>query len=479
MGLITDKAMQAAAASTDQWLTEDGPRGSGRFLGRITRSGERAFYFRHTVAAGQRDTLLIGPFDPKGRDGLTVAQARAKAGEWARLYQTGVRHLRTHFSQLDADKHQADADARLEAERARRLAEEAAQQADLERQRRLTVRQLFDRWAATELAPHLRADGKRTGRKDGGQYSREQFDRRIFPVIGDFAVADVRKADVLAILDAVKAEGKLRTANVLLADMKQMMRFAVVRDIIPHSPLESVTKRDAGGTEAGRERVLSTDEVSTLAQRLPAAGMGKRSELAIWLTLGTGCRVGELMGAQWQHVDFEAATWHLPDTKNQRPHTIHLSDFALRQFRALADLRESDPQTRDVLPWVFPNTVGGGPVCIKSFGKQLADRQRPADRRMQHRSKATEALLLPGGKWTAHDLRRTAATLMASLGISGDVIDECLNHVIESRVRRTYIRDRRPQEQARAFDALGSKLDALRSGDAHRSNVVPMHALAA
>ena len=479
MGLITDKAMQAAATSADQWLTEDAPRGSGRFLGRITRTGERAFYFRHTVAAGQRDTLLIGPFDPKGRDGLTVAQARAKAGEWARLYQSGVRELRKHFAQLDADRRQAEADERLEAERARRLAEEAAHQADLERQRRLTVRQLFDRWAATELAPHTRADGRRTGRKDGGQYSREQFERRVFPAIGDMAIAEVRKADVLAILDAVKAEGKLRTANVLLADLKQMMRFAVMRDTIPHSPLESVTKRDAGGTEAGRERVLSPDDIATLAARLPTAGMSQRSQCAVWLILATGCRIGELMAAQWQHVDTGAATWHLPDTKNQRPHTIHLSAFALRQFATLAELREADPVTGRPLPWVFPNTAGTGPVCIKSFGKQLADRQRPPDRRMQHRSKATEALLLPGGKWTAHDLRRTAATFMAGLGVSGDVIDECLNHVIESRVRRTYIRDRRPTEQAHAFDALGARLAALAFGEGSTGNVVPLRERAA
>lgn len=47
---------------------------------------------------------------------------------------------------------------------------------------------------------------------------------------------------------------------------------------------------------------------------------------------------------------------------------------------------------------------------------------------------------------------------MASLGIIGDVIDECLNHMIESRMRRTYIRDRRTVDEARAFDALGKLL---------------------
>lgn len=384
-----------------------------------------------------------------------------------------IHQLGEHFAQLDEDRKQAEADARLAAERARREASEAEQQAALEQQRRLTLHQLFDRWAATALTPHTRADGKHTGRKDGGQYSREQFERRIFPAIGHMPIAEVRKSDVLAILDAVKSEGKLRTANVLLADLKQMMRFAVMRDTIPHSPLESVTKRDAGCTEAGRERVLSTEDIASLTKSLPGARLTKRSQLAVWLVLATGCRIGELMGAAWAHVDLDAATWHLAETKNQRPHTNYLSEFALQQFRALAELRVLNPATKKPVPWVIPNTAGTGPVCIKSFGIQLADRQRPAHRRMQHRSKATESLTLPGGKWTAHDLRRTAATLMAGLGVSGEVIDECLIHAIESRVRRTCIRDRRPQEQARAFDCLGSKLGVLVSGETEHSNVVP------
>jgi integrase len=143
-------------------------------------------------------------------------------------------------------------------------------------------------------------------------------------------------------------------------------------------------------------------------------------------------------------------------------HTIHLSDFAVRHFLALAAWREIDASKQGTAtPWVFPGICGEGPVGVKSLGKQLSDRQREPQRRLARRTKDTSALVLPGGRWTAHDLRRTAATLMASLGISGDVIDECLNHVIESRVRRTYIRDRRAAEQTRAFDALGARLQTL------------------
>ena len=111
---------------------------------------------------------------------------------------------------------------------------------------------------------------------------------------------------------------------------------------------------------------------------------------------------------------------------------------------------------------------------MKSFGKQLANRQRPPERRVTNRSRDTEALLLTGGRWTAHDLRRTAATLMTELGFGGDVIDECLNHMIETRVRRVYVRDRRVADQARAFDVLGARLEVLSAvARAEPSRTVP------
>ena len=444
---ITDRGMQAKPAAKDRWLSESFGRGSGVFLGRITPAGERVFYFRYTDSKGGRPFLPVGAFSSSGEaGGLTVADARKKASAWSLLYRNGTRDLREHFEQ---ERRALDA-----ATQRQRLAAEAEY---LAATRRLTIRQLFDRWEVTELTASKGTDGKRKGRKDGGAYIRALFEKRLFPTLGPVAAADVRKADLMTVLDAAVGEGRRRTGNVLLASMKQMFRFALARDIVDRNPLDTITKRDVGGTETTRDRVLSAEEVKALAKALPGANLNERSAIAIWLILATGCRISEAMGAGWEHVDTSACTWYLPTTKNERDHTVHLSAFALRQFDALHDLRGSSP-------WVFPNTRGTGPVCVKSFGKQLADRQREPDRRMQHRTQLTTSLVMAGGRWTAHDLRRTAATMMAELGISGDVIDECLNHVIESRMRRTYIRNRRLPEQARAFDALGKRLDALTSG---------------
>jgi integrase len=229
----------------------------------------------------------------------------------------------------------------------------------------------------------------------------------------------------------------------------------------------------------------------TLGGSIAACGLHARFAAAIWLILATGVRVGELLGAVWSgtsestlklrvaaersgvklgFIDLKRRTWHLPETKNQRDHTIHLSAFAIEQCRRLAAVSDAESaNANSAVPWVFPNIAGDGPVGVKSFGKQLSDRQRQPDRRLAHRTKDTTSLLLSRGRWTAHDLRRTAATRMAEIGISGDVIDECLNHMIESRVRRTYIHDRRASEQQKAFDALGVQLRAIVNGRAPSS----------
>lgn len=480
---ITDKAMQATPdADADTWLVESLGRGYGAFIGRI-KAASRSFYFRYQGPDAKQIRIPIGKFATKG-DGkttFTVAQARAEALRLSAMYRSGIKDLRGHLENLSAiQQHQ-------QADELRRL-EEARQAAEQEKQRRITIRALAERWCDVELKARTLPSGDRTGRKDSGALALSQFERHVFPLLGDMAAADVSKADVMRVLDAQIASGKQRTAQMLFSDLRQMFAFALDRELVERDPMATLRKSRVAGKPVERDRILSAEELQRLVTALPHAGLNPRSECAIWLILATGCRIGELMGATWKDagadravlqavadvesvklgfVDMAARTWHLPDTKNGRDHTIHLSDFALRQFERLHELRQP-------CAWIFPSRAGTGPVCVKSFNKQLSDRQRTDAERMSRRSKAVDSLALAGGQWTPHDLRRTAASLMASLGISGDVIDEALNHMQESRVRRIYIRDRREDDQARAFDALGAQLQQIVDGTAPASNVRPL-----
>ena len=278
---------------------------------------------------------------------MTLKTLRDERDRLATVLRSGVDPI----ERKSAERLKAEVD-RAEALSDMRRLTAAAKEAGLEQQRRLTVRQIFERWCSTQLQPRPRADGKRTGRKDGGEYVRQQFERHVFPMVGDTRQQRLRKADLLALLDAQTSTGKMRTANVLQADLKQMFDFALDRELIASNPLATVKKRQIGGASVERERTLDENEVSMLSQALREADMQPRST-TVWSILATGVRVGELMGAVWADtlpfepkprkarldtlqaqaeadgvklgiVNIAARTWHLQDTKNQRSHLVEV-----------------------------------------------------------------------------------------------------------------------------------------------------------
>jgi integrase len=168
-------------------------------------------------------------------------------------------------------------------------------------------------------------------------------------------------------------------------------------------------------------------------------------------------------------VDFNAKTWTIPESnsKNGGAHTIYLSDFALQQFKILKTIASSDT-------WIFPNRDNSSHVCDKSITKQIGGRQ--SEEIFSNRSKNNQALVLMGGKWTPHDLRRTGATIMGNLKVAPDVIEKCLNHTEENKVKRIYQRQELKAEQTEAWRLLGDKLNLLVNMDG--SNVVPLQKIA-
>ena len=94
---------------------------------------------------------------------------------------------------------------------------------------------------------------------------------------------------------------------------------------------------------------------------------------------------------------------------------------------------------------------------------------------MSGRSKDVDALVLPRGKWTPHDLRRTAATTMVELGALPDVVEKCLNHAEVGKVKRIYQRAQYEGPMREAWRLLGTRLARLQGmADGSVTNVVPL-----
>lgn len=321
---------------------------------------------------------------------------------------------------------------------------------------RVTVNNLFAHWCDTDLI----------NRKDSAEISR-MFNKDVLPVLGDLFVEDVRKGHVALVVDKLKQRRVDHLARNILKLIRQMFRFAVTRDLIEFDPTANLSVAKMTTTPTERDRTLSEVEIRALARQLPSANLLKSTECAVWIALSTMCRIGELSKAKFSDIDFNLKAWTIPETnsKNGKPHTIYLSDFALEQFNTLKSLATSDT-------WCFPNRDGSSHVCEKSITKQVGGRQSAAI--FSGRSKDNQALVLTGGKWTPHDLRRTGATMMGNLLIQPDVIEKCLNHAEENKIKRIYQRQELKAEQAEAWSVLGVRLNLLVNMD--NSNIVLLKA---
>lgn len=417
-----------AKPQPDEYLLADG---GGLYL-RVRPDGSRAWLFRYSFG-GKRRKVGLG-----GAEAVSLAAARQEA-QWLR------------------DIIAAGTDPQIE--RAQRKADQETERKRIEAQAaRLTVGQLFDRWERLELAR----------RKDKGAEVRRCFEKDVLPTLGKVAAEDVTRAMIAGVLDEVAERGARIVARNLLGDLRQMYGFAIKRGSVEHDPTSHL-KRDDFGRKVERARVLSESEVRELARLIPDADLWDSSASAIWIMLSTCCRVGEIAAARIEHLNLDAGTWTIPaeNSKNAKAHTIYLSEFARCHFVELKERAE-----RLGRGYLCPAKNKDGHVSPKSLAKQVGDRQRVGLEPMKGRTPLTESLVLTRGKWTPHDLRRTGATMMGTLGVRPDVIEKCLNHVEQNRLVRIYQRQELKEEQREAWRLLGERLDLLTRNDLE--NVIPL-----
>ena len=432
--MLTDRTIKLTKAGAADVFLNDG---KGLYL-RVRPSGSKVWAYRYKNSNGAH-WLALGDYPTIGLAEAREAAAKLKTGR------------RQGIDPIEDRERAAEAAAALK---------EAAHAAKAVQAARLKVSDLFDKWMRLELAQ----------RKDAGAEIKRAFNKDVIPIIGEIAAADVTRTQIAGILDDIVERGARIVARNMLGDIRQMYGFAFARGLVENDPTAHM-KRDDFGKKVERERVLSDEEIRLLTKQLPKAGMQAASVASTWIMLATCCRVGELSKARWEHVDLKKATWRIPpeDAKNGREHIVHLSPFALKQFEVLRKLvvdaaTDDGELVRKPSPWVLPGRYREGHVCLKSLAKQIGDRQRGDKAPMKNRSPLTEALLMPRGKWTPHDLRRTGATLMGTLGVRPDIIEKCLNHVEPNRMIRTYQRHTSDSEKLDAWKRLGQRLDLLTSG---------------
>ena len=167
------------------------------------------------------------------------------------------------------------------------------------------------------------------------------------------------------------------------------------------------------------------------------------SSRALAFTVLTCARTGEALGATWDEIDLETATWRVPKERMKmgKAHDVPLSDQAVAILRA-------QHATRSQNPHVFP----GRPM-----------------RGLSNMSMAMLMRRLGAGDYTVHGMRSAARSWMADQGVAFELAEAALGHQVGNAVVQAYQRssmlERRRPVLAAWSDYVTGKTDG---------NVVPI-----
>jgi integrase len=295
-----------------------------------------------------------------------------------------------------------------------------------------TLELLLDQWGALHLA----------GKRERYAVEAVRALRHAFGKELSSPAAAMDRERVVRILDSLSKAGKTAMANRTAAYGRACYHWAVKRGTLTSNPFVDLPlpRVDA------RDRVLENDELRAIW--LATAKPSTFNNVVRMLVL-TGQRLEEVAGMAWSELSADLTYWTIPAAraKNAQDSIVPLSP------QAQSILRNAGRYEGYEL--VFPGKYS----TFSGWSKAKAALDRA--------SGCTD--------WRLHDIRRSVATGMQSLGVRLEVTEAILNHVSGSRagIVGVYQRHDWKAEKRAALNAWGERVAAIVDGRAMADNVTP------
>jgi integrase len=271
---------------------------------------------------------------------------------------------------------------------------------------------------------YIRREGKKLRSRD---WQESALRRLVYPAFGHRPISDIKRTDLVRLLDKIEDENGPVQADRTLATIRQIMNWYASRSDDFRSPIVKGMARTKA-SERARERTLSDDELRAVWKQAERNGV---FGAFIRFILLTAARRTEASGMAWTEID--GSDWTLPAARNKTKVDL-IRPLSKAALAVLDECRGSGP-------FVF-STDGKTPISGFSKFKRAFDK------------------VLPLAGWTLHDLRRTARSLMSRAGVPSDHGERCLGHVIGG-IRGVYDRHEYHREKALAFEALAGQIDRI------------------
>jgi integrase len=264
------------------------------------------------------------------------------------------------------------------------------------------------------------------------------LERAIFPKLGHRPVIEIKRSEIVALLDQIEMESGPVAADRALGLVRAILNWWASRsdDFIP--PIVKGMARTST-KERARSRILTDHEIRAIFN---SKEPGAFPALCRFLLL-VGARRAEAANMTFEEID--GNNWNLPASRNK------LKLDGLTRPLSAAALAVIESQRREGCPFVF--SKARKPISTFSRDKKAFD----------------EATGTAG--WRVHDLRRTSRSLLSRAGVDADIGERCLGHALPG-VRGTYDRHDYQSEMKRAYDALAALITQIAKPP--EGNVTPL-----
>ena len=326
-------------------------------------------------------------------------------------------------------------------------------QSNIEHRGAPTVSQLVNEYIEKWAKPR-----KRTWEEDARMLSKD-----VVPPLGKRKAKDIKRRDIVLLIDEIVERGSPITANRTLRIIKKMFSFAVKRGVLDASPCMEI---DPPAKENQRERILNEEEIKMFWFGLGKAKMSEATKLVLRLLLITAQRKAEVSQAEWSEIDLKNKWWTIPKerSKNERIHRVPLSPMAVDIFKQAKTL-SGDSR------WVFPSSKGQ-PITPRSISRAIRNNsEKKPSGNPKHTPPYGDFFKID--HFTPHDLRRTATSMMTSLKIAEHDVSKVLNHTIQTVTNKHYNHYSYDKEKQKALGVWDRKLTAILTGKSS-GKVIPL-----
>lgn len=288
--------------------------------------------------------------------------------------------------------------------------------------------------------------------RSSGQVERA-FDKYVRPCLGHKSIYDLKRRDIVGMLDTIEDKGGPVMADRTLAHIRKAFNWQAARDDDFVSPIVRGMARTRP-KERARKRVLADEEIRDIWHALEVADVPACYPSYVKSLVLTATRRNE--AANIRSIEVEGDVWTIPGSryKNKHDHVIPLT-------KCVKDLIGLKPEGFSGNAYfIFSTTEGRRPFSGFAKAKKILDTEIARARKAEGRGD------MP--RWTLHDLRRTARSLMSRAQVPADHAERAIGHVMGG-VRETYDRHEFLEEKRHVFNKLSELLDLILQEQSTRS----------